>query len=1750
MLSVGVQPASLTFANVTISSDKHIVVRERLATGESELLTLATADPTNPRRRPISADGALMHPSKAIMALRMGVNLQLFDMTAKKKLKVCVMPEAISFWRWVSDATLGIVTASAVYHWSLSDDANDPTLMFDKHQSLAGAQVIGYCADRTEKWLCVNGLAADPSGAIVGRLQLYSVDQSMSQALPGHAATFAYLQMQSYVATLFAFASREPKGDGEPPDARFRVIEISGAGEFQRVSADMYIPDEYANDFPVALHASTRYPTIVYLITKSGYVHLYDLETAKCIYMNRVSESTVFCSVPHTASGGVLGLNRQGQVLLVAVNADAVVGYVRRKLGDERLASGLASRNGFAGAEEGFVDQFEDALEDDDIPLAAAIAAESPGGFLRTEETISRFRTLGDGGGGTPPILVYFQACMERGRLNAIESAAIGMQLRGTEKTKLLAKWIKEDKLTCTEELGDILRDGAPVVALGVFIKAKAHEKVIQCMIQTGQSDKIALYAKKVGMEVSHRDLVDIAARYNPQAALEVANNTGHALVLADPEKQRQSIEDVSKMVDMFLSKGMLNEATAHAMDNLADKDPAEGPIQTKILKACLMNQPQVAEGILSQDIWHQFESFPIAMLCERIGLFQHALENYTDLSDVKRVITNTHVINPEFILHYFATINPDDQMDVLKEILTSNPRANIRLCVSIAAKYTDPMGGPEKVIPVFDAVKSVPDALYYYLAAVVGVSDSQEVHNRFIEISVQLGQFNDADQVTRQSTHYDPDRIKNFLKEARPKDPRPLINVCDRFGYVDELVKYFVKYKMLKFVEGYVQRVNPIQTPVVVGTLLDIDGMAEKDIQKLVLSVKNMVPVNDLVREVEERGKIHLVHEFLESRIADGSTEVDVHTGVAKVYVARNINPQHFLETNPYYDSRAVGQYCARRDPFLAYIAYKRGKCDEEVVQVTNDNSLFKEQALYVVDRANADLWENVLEEDNPFRRLVVDQVISSALPACKRPEKVSAAVKAFLSAGMPDVLMELLEKLVMQTSNTAFARNTNLQNLLILTAIGAAPERVIEYVRRLDNYDGPDLAPSCIGAGLFEEAYTIYYKFKKYDDALDVLLDHLKDFSRAEEFAIRMDRPDVWLKLGIAQLENQIVADGIRSLIRARDVSRYDLVVEASREDAETDSDFKMIVKFLRIARKKIREPELAQRAIDTELVFSLCRLHALTDVEEFLVTARHKANLEEVGDRCFDIELYVAAKMMFRAIEAWGKLAHTHIMLKEYREAVWAAKKADRIPTWRIVCFGCVDGLEFDYAAICAVRLVVEVEEMMECIEYYEDRGHFQEIINVLEAAINHKKAHPAIFTETAVLLSKYRESQMLNFCRMWHSKLTIPRVCRACERAHLWDSLAFLYMSYEEWDNAANVMMDHSPTAYTPDEFLDTISRTGALSVMYRSIDFYLGEDPERLDDLLNILAPRIDGSRAVGILERARVDEFGVHGCLPFAANYLRKIQAADVPEVNEALNALYVTEQDIPRLRESVLAFTNFDQTALAKKLEEHELIEFRRIASRMFARNGRHEHAIEIAKRDMLYDDMIYAVAQSEDEELAEYYADEFVKQGKRECFTALLYACYNFFSPDVAAEYAWVGGMRDFAMPFLIQTVAEAGKRLTTIESERRDEREIQEALKQEAEEEINEDVSVLLYGLQPQQQTMMLEYHQAGGGVVGGGMQGQGMMGGPTVPMIGWNQNPHAAYATFAPNNPQAAYATFAPQNLQAAAYNTFAMPQGQM
>lgn len=125
----------------------------------------------------------------------------------------------------------------------------------------------------------------------------------------------------------------------------------------------------------------------------------------------------------------------------------------------------------------------------------------------------------------------------------------------------------------------------------------------------------------------------------------------------------------------------------------------------------------------------------------------------------------------------------------------------------------------------------------------------------------------------------------------------------------------------------------------------------------------------------------------------------------------------------------------------------------------------------------------------------------------------------------------------------------------------------------------------------------------------------------------------------------------------------------------------------------RSKVKD---ASSAIDSEIVYGLCVTKRLTEVEEF-ISQTHQADLEEVGDRCFERQLLNAAKLLFSSVSNHAKMACVLVKLGDYQAAVECARKAKKISTWKFVCFVCVDVKEFRLAQICALPLIVEASEL---------------------------------------------------------------------------------------------------------------------------------------------------------------------------------------------------------------------------------------------------------------------------------------------------------------------------------------------------------------------------------------------------------------------------------------------------------------------
>lgn len=139
---------------------------------------------------------------------------------------------------------------------------------------------------------------------------------------------------------------------------------------------------------------------------------------------------------------------------------------------------------------------------------------------------------------------------------------------------------------------------------------------------------------------------------------------------------------------------------------------------------------------------------------------------------------------------------------------------------------------------------------------------------------------------------------------------------------------------------------------------------------------------------------------------------------------------------------------------------------------------------------------------------------------------------------------------------------------------------------------------------------------------------------------------------------------------------------------------------------------------------------------------------------------------------------------------------------------MCFACVDGKEFRLAQMCGLHIVVHADELEELINYYQvtgaglvqlaalrlicclafilllrgghvvgsvfisvstfqDRGYFEELITMLEAALGLERAHMGMFTELAILYSKFKPQKMREHLELFWSRVNIPKVVQTSQ-----------------------------------------------------------------------------------------------------------------------------------------------------------------------------------------------------------------------------------------------------------------------------------------------------------------------------------------------------------------------------------------------
>lgn len=217
----------------------------------------------------------------------------------------------------------------------------------------------------------------------------------------------------------------------------------------------------------------------------------------------------------------------------------------------------------------------------------------------------------------------------------------------------------------------------------------------------------------------------------------------------------------IEGVLNVFVQYSRISEATAFLLEALKGNLPNEGHLQTQLFRINLQSQPNIAEGIFTLKMFTHFDKAAIAQLCEQVGLYGRALQNYAGMEDCKRVMLNSHAISKEIMLEFFARIEPEEYIACLNQLMQAN-RQNAQLCAEISVANIQRLDA-KQVIGVLESY-GTNEGLLFFLMNVLPATDDHDIYFKYIECCARMGNFKEVERVIKETKNYDSLKVRDFL--------------------------------------------------------------------------------------------------------------------------------------------------------------------------------------------------------------------------------------------------------------------------------------------------------------------------------------------------------------------------------------------------------------------------------------------------------------------------------------------------------------------------------------------------------------------------------------------------------------------------------------------------------------------------------------------------------------------------------------------------------------------------------------------------------------------------------------------------------------------------------------------------------------------------------------------------------------------------------------------------------------------------
>ena len=841
----GFNPSLIKLGTLSFESDKYICAKETDQQGNTSVIVCdLTKNMEISKRKMAMADGVMMHPTQNIMAVRAknqnNIMIQVYNLDTRQKLKDINLNYEITFWKWLNQKTIGLVSPTSVFTLDISEMNSPARKVFDRQGGIAGNNVfvMNLTCDSNNSWYALSAISSSNAGGqpqILGYIQLYNVQQNVSQNIEGFAPSMQDVKcFDDNACSVFCFIDKKQNN----PNYKLLITDLSPA---KRIKVAVDVQMAGGNDFPVLMDILDKFG-LIFLATNAGFLYIYEITKGILVFKCKVSEDSLLFSAHNSNTGGMMYINKSGKLFGVDVDRNNILPFImnfcKNAPGVMEVVTRMAARFGLPGAENIFMTAFKNFMQSGNYQEAAKIVAQTPGDTLRNINTINMFKQLQ---GNPQPILIYFQTMMSQGKLNKIESIEMAQPLVQQGRTDILNKLFGENKFTASEELSELVKNLDQRLSLQILMasgSASAHEKIIQAFAANGQFDKIIPYCNQNNYKPDWLNIIKNLVMVNAPAAANLCKvicNRANGNIMVD----------INQVIDIFQSQKKIQELTSFMVEYLKGNLPEDAYLQTKILELNLYENTKAASVILESNVFTHYDKPKIAGICEKMGLYQVCLENYSDINDIKRIISRANMINPEYLVNYLGRLTPENCLICLHELLHSNPIQNLNVVIEAASRYNQRIPLAE-LVKLFETYGNN-NGLFMFLSRVINQIQDPEIVFKYICAGVITNNFQEVCRVVKENDNYDPKRVLEFFLDKRLVDPRPFIILCDKHDFIEDLTKYLYKNKLTRFLENYVFTVNQKACPRIIGTLLD-EECDESYIKQILNTVRGSCPIEPLV--------------------------------------------------------------------------------------------------------------------------------------------------------------------------------------------------------------------------------------------------------------------------------------------------------------------------------------------------------------------------------------------------------------------------------------------------------------------------------------------------------------------------------------------------------------------------------------------------------------------------------------------------------------------------------------------------------------------------------------------------------------------------------------------------------------------------------------------------------------------------------------------------------------------------------------